>query len=68
MKYTIMESDDTDTTLVIVQIIKTVNKLIQDGWQPLGGLSITSNGEHIKRVTVAQTLVKMDPEDNQSAK
>lgn len=42
-----------DTT--IDGLVKNVNKCIEDGWQPIGGISISESGSYL------QSLIKYEP-------
>jgi hypothetical protein len=40
------------------ELLKGVNEEIKKGWQPLGGVSVTSTGTHNDFVLYAQAIVK----------
>lgn len=53
MKYTAILGDDGG------EFKKLINEMIKDGWEPLGGISVTSDGAG---VLFAQAIIKRDKE------
>lgn len=37
---------------VLKTVVDSVNSLIAQGWQPIGGVSINSNGEYLQAVVL----------------
>lgn len=52
MKYILVEENSIET------LMESVNKLITDGWKPLGGVSHSKNPDLRGNISYCQALVK----------
>lgn len=70
MKYTVVVSDRTgNKNSDRVDFAKTVQNMIDNGWTPLGGVSIDYTPRQVagaEQLTLAQAMIKLDPADVQS--
>ena len=52
MQYTVVEEHNRD------ELIKKVNELIQQGWQPLGGIAVSTVAPILRNYMYCQALIK----------
>ena len=59
MKYCVIVSSSFPTNTAKEELTRKVQKAIDEGWRPLGGVSLTYNNGH-KTLILAQALIKDD--------
>jgi len=48
----------TDKTFPIILLEQKVNHLIQEGWKPIGGVSIVKPFQNLPELKVSQAMIK----------
>ena len=58
MEYKIVSIEYEYGTYVFEELERRVNRLIMQGWEPLGGISVYKPYENLYKVRVSQAMIK----------